>query len=96
MNLLEMDVIFKGLSKREGGHFTNEKGQDVTYDDSYVLKIDEVINGEGFERRLKFPVSNKELANKLRDLETYSNIKLICDVQLYASSAKIVPVDLGE
>lgn len=96
MNLLEMDVIFKGLSKREGGEFTNERGQKVTYDDSYVLKFDEDINGEAFERRLKFPITNKELAKKLKDLQTYSRIKLICDVQLYTSSAKLVPVDLGE
>lgn len=96
MNLLEIDVIYKGLSKRDGGQFTNEKGQQVTYDDSYILKFDEEVNGEVFERKLKFPFTNKELANKLRKLEIYSKIKLICDVQLYTSSAKIVPVDMGE
>ncbi len=96
MNLLEMDVVYKGLSKREGGEFTNEKGQKVEYNDSFVLKFDEEVNGEVFERRLKFPVTNKELARKLRELEVYSKIKLICDVQLYTSSAKIVPVELGD
>lgn len=96
MNLLEIDVVFKGLSRREGGQFTNDKGQQVTYDDSYVLKFDEEVNGEVYERRLKFPTTNKELASKLKELKVYSKIKLICDVQLYTSSAKIVPIDLGE
>lgn len=96
MNLLEMNVVFKGLAKREGGEFTNERGQKVTYDESYLLKFDEEVNGEVFERRLKFPITNKQLANKLKDLDIYSKIVLICDVQLYTSSAKIVPVDLGE
>lgn len=96
MNLLEMNVVFKGLAKREGGEFTNDRGQKVTYDESYLLKFDEEVNGEVFERRLKFPITNKQLANKLKDLDIYSKIVLICDVQLYASSAKIVPVDLGE
>lgn len=96
MNLLEMNVVFKGLAKREGGEFTNERGQKVTYDESYLLKFDEEVNGDVFERRLKFPITNKQLANKLKDLDIYSKIVLICDVQLYTSSAKIVPVDLGE
>lgn len=96
MNLLEMNVVFKGLAKREGGEFTNDRGQKVTYDESYLLKFDEEVNGEVFERRLKFPITNKQLANKLKDLDIYSKIVLICDVQLYTSSAKIVPVDLGE
>ena len=96
MNLLELDVVFKGLSKREGGEFINDKGQKVTYDDSYVLKIDEEVDGEAFERRLKFPITNKQLAQNLKNLEIYSKIKLICDVQLYTSSAKIIPIELGE
>ena len=41
-------------------------------------------------------VSNTFKKIKLKDLDIYSKIVLICDVQLYTSSAKIVPVDLGE
>lgn len=94
MNKLELSVVYKGVSKREGGEFTNEKGQVIKYEPSYVLKFDEEVNGEILERRLKFPVTNKTLFNKLSSIEAYSKVLLVCDVQLFTGNAKVTPIDL--
>lgn len=94
MNLLEINAVFKGVSKRDGGEFTNDKGEKISYDPAYVLKFDEDVNGEILERRLKFPLTNKTLYNKLSPLESYSKITLVCDVQLFSGNAKVTPVDL--
>lgn len=94
MNLLKLEGVFKGVIKRDGGEFTNDKGQIVKYDPSYVVKFDETVNGEIQERRLKFPTTNKALHHKLSELEPYSKISLLCDVQLFSANAKVVPVDM--
>lgn len=94
MNLLELNVVFKGVSKRDGGEFINDKGVKISYDPSYILKFDEDVNGDIVERRLKFPVTNKTLYNKLNPLEPYSKIILVCDVQLYTGNAKVLPIDI--
>lgn len=94
MNLLELNCVFKSVSKKDGGEFTNDKGQVIKYDPSYIIKIDDDVNGEITERKLKFPLTNKTLYNKLNELDSYSNITLICDVQLFTGNAKVLPVDI--
>ena len=41
---------FKGLVKREGGSFTNDRGQEITYKESYLLKVDESTENGIYER----------------------------------------------
>lgn len=94
MNKLELNVVYKGISKRDGGEFLNDKNQNVKFDEAYVIKFDEQTDNGFTERRLKFPTTNKTLYNKLSTLEPYSKICLICDVQLYSSNAKVLPIDL--
>ena len=94
MNLLKIEGVFKGVNKRDGGEFTNDKGQIVQYDPSYVVKFDENINGEIQERRLKFPITNKALYHKLSELDPYSKFTLLCDVQLFSANAKVLPMDM--
>lgn len=94
MNLVELNVVYKGVTKREGGEFTNEKGEVVKYEPSYVIKFDEDVNGEIHERRLKFPLTNKVLYSKLDGLDVYSKIALVCDVQLFTGNAKVLPIDI--
>lgn len=94
MNLLKIEGVFKGVSKRDGGEFTNDKGQVVQYEPSYVVKFDETVNGEIQERRLKFPITNNALKHKLSELEPYSKFTLLCDVQLFSANAKVVPMDM--
>ena len=94
MNLLDLNVVYKGVAKRDGGEFLNDRGEKIVYDPSYVVKVDEEVNGEIHERRLKFPISNKNLYNKLNELDSYSKICLVCDVQLFSGNAKVLPIDI--
>ena len=94
MNLLKMNVVFKGVTRRDGGEFTNDKGEVISYDPSFVVKFDEDSNGEIMERRLKLPITNKNLEKKLKETEPYSKITLVCDVQLYSANAKVLPIDM--
>lgn len=86
------EFVFKGLEKRDGGEFTNDKGQAIKYNSSYVLKVDEVFEGSIDERKFKIPTDNTSLVDRLKGLKPYDKIKLECDVKLYANSAKVVPV----
>lgn len=87
------NFVFKGLDKRKAGEFTNDKGQVVKYDESTILKVDEITeDGEINERKLKIDANNTFLIDKLKKLKPYDNIILECDVLLYANSAKVVPV----
>jgi len=94
MNSLDLNVVYKGVSKRDGGEFTNDKGEVISYEPAYVVKFDEDVSGEIKERRLKFPITNKNLYNKLKEIEAYSKICLVCNVELFTGNAKVTPVDI--
>lgn len=94
MNLLKLNAVFKSVTQRDGGEFTNDKGEVIKYDPAFVVKFDEETESGIIERRLKFPTTNKALEHKLKELEPYTKITLICDVQLYSSSAKVLPIDM--
>lgn len=86
------NFVFKGLDKRAGGEFINDKGQSVKYHESYILKVDEVTDGSINERKLKVDVNNTSLLNELNKLQPYDKIDLECDVVLYQNSAKVIPI----
>lgn len=86
------EFVFKGLDKRAGGEFLNDKGQKVSYNEAYVLKVDEVVDGSINERKLKIDTANTSLIDNLKKLKPYDKIELECDVVLYNNSAKVVPV----
>lgn len=88
------EFVFKGVEKRDAGSFTNDKGQAVNYDMAYVLKVDEISENGIFERKLKIDKANSVLLSKLKNLKPYDKINLICDVVLYGSNARVIPVDL--
>ena len=88
------EFVFKSVDKREGGSFTNDKGQAVNYDMAYVLKVDEISENGIFERKLKIDKANSVLLSKLKNLKPYDKMNLICDVVLYGSNARVIPVDL--
>lgn len=90
------EFVFKGLDDRKAGEFTNDKGQVVKYNESKVLKVDEVVDGSINERKLKIDANNTFLIDKLKKLKPYDHIILECDVLLYANSAKVVPVAILE
>lgn len=88
------EFVFKSVEKRDGGSFTNDKGQAVNYDMAYVLKVDELTQNGIYERKLKIDKANSVLLNKLQSLKPYEKINLICDVVLYGANAKVIPVDI--
>jgi len=89
-------VMYKGIEKRDGGVFKNDKGQDVNYDSSYVVKFDEIVENKINERKLKFPVSNKVLYNKFESLRPYTQVEIICDVVLMQNACRLVPIDVNK
>lgn len=88
------EFVFKSVEKREGGSFTNDKGQAVNYDMAYVLKVDELTQNGIFERKLKIDKANSVLLSKLQNMKPYDKINLVCDVVLYGANARVIPVDI--
>jgi len=86
--------IFKSLERKDGGKFTNERGQEVNYDASYQLKVDENKDGVINERKLKISQKNDVLIQKLMKKNPYEPIELLCDIDFYGSVCKVIPVDL--
>lgn len=82
---------FKGLVKREGGSFTNDKGQEITYNASYLLKVDESTENGIYERGFKIPEDSK-LVLPLSKLQPYQDITLEFEVNFYGNSIKVVPI----
>lgn len=87
-------VVFKAIDKRDGGKFKNAQGQEIDYDSSYVIKFDEVNGTKIDERKLKFPVSNKVLYEKFKNIEPYTKVKIFCDVVISNNACKLVPTDV--
>lgn len=86
--------IFKSLERKDGGEFVNQNGQNVKFDASYQLKVDENNNGVINERKLKVSQKNDVLIQKLMKKNAYDPIELLCDIQMFGSTAKVIPVDL--
>lgn len=91
------EFVFKSIERREGGAFTDDKGRDIKFDPAYVVKVDELLNGKINERKLKFPIDNANLYNKLVKLDTYTKIKMVFDVTFYGlnSQPRVIPIDLA-
>lgn len=87
--------IFRGLDKKDGGEFTNERGQAIKYDGSYVLKLDEVTEEGVYERKLKFPLKNTSLLDKVKNLKVYDEINVNCDVAFFNNQVKLIPIDVS-
>ena len=87
-------LIFKSIDKREGGTFKNDKGQDINYDSSYIIKVDEVKGKDVNERKFKFPQTNKVLFESFSEIEPYTKVDITFDVVISANTCKLVPVDV--
>lgn len=82
---------FKGLVKREGGSFTNDRGQEINYNASYLLKVDESTENGIYERGFKIP-EDSDLVLPLSKLQPYQDVTLEFDVNFYGNSIKVVPI----
>lgn len=90
----EGEFVFKGIETKEGGEFTNERGQVIKYSPTNQIKLDEIRGTKTEERTFKFPVENKQLAEKFKSLRLYENIVVAFNIELYKTSVKLVPIDL--
>ena len=88
------DFIFKCLEKREGGEFTNDKGELVKFASCYTMKVDEVEGEKITERIFKFPTNNQDLYSQLSSLNAYDKISIIFDVVIYRNNARLTPIDI--
>lgn len=90
------EFIYKGVEKRDGGEFINDKGTSIKYDASYVLKVDELTPEGVFERKLKINKDNTALVEKLKTKKFYDKVVLECEIKFSGSSARVIPVSLQE
>lgn len=88
--------VFKSVSRRVGGTFTNSEGKDISYEDAYVIRADEETDTGIQERKFKFPCTNKKLYEDLHLLAPYTRIELEFDVSLYNNQARLLPISLVE
>lgn len=86
--------VFKSLTHRAGGTFKNENGDDVNYPSAYILKVDEIEDGEINERKFKIPEDKTVFINDLRLLEAYQKIVLEFKLTIFASRISLEPIDV--
>lgn len=84
---------FKELVKKDGGKFTNAKGDEIEYKPSYSLKVDEVTENGIFERVFKIALDSP-LVEKLQNVKPYTDISLEFDINLYNNSVRLIPLDI--
>lgn len=90
------DFVFKSLRRRNAGTFVNDAGQSITYNECYILTVDEDTDNGIVSRKLRFPCTNTNLAQKLQNLEPYTKISLLFDVALYDNGSRVLVIDLLE
>ena len=87
--------VFKSLTHRDGGTFKNDKGEEINYNASYVLKVDE-INEKGVinERKFKIDEKNSLLVNALKEFKAYQKILIVFEVTLYQTRTSLEIIDV--
>ena len=90
----EGEFVFKGIETKEGGEFTNERGQLIKFSPTNQIKLDEIQGTKTEERTFKFPIENKPLAEKFKSLKLYENVVVAFNIELYKTSVKLVPIDV--
>ena len=84
---------FKGIEKREGGSFVNDKGRKIDYDESYSLKVDEETENGIYERVFRIK-KDSEIVDDLLLVKPYTNIILEFEIRFYGRNINVVPVSL--
>lgn len=87
------EVVFKGVEEREGGVFTNDKGQEIAYKKAYVVRFDENDALGVSEKKVKFDGDKIDLYTKFKGLKVYDRITLIFNVVIQNSGCKITVLD---
>lgn len=82
---------FKQIVRKDGGEFTNDKGQVIQFKESYALSVDEMTENGIYERKFKIAVDSP-LVQDLLIKKPYSDIAITFDVQFYGNSIKAIPI----
>lgn len=87
------NFVFKELNYVKAGVFKNDKGEEISYKDSYKLKVDEVTNNGINERIFKIDPSNTNLVNTLKSFRAYQNISIEFDLEIFANGCRLKPLN---
>lgn len=90
----EGNFVFKSIEEKEGGEFTNERGQKVKYEPTYRITVDDTVGQKIVARTFKFPKGNTTLAEKFKSLNPYDSVIIAFNIELYQSSVKLIPLDV--
>lgn len=90
-------VVFKSIEERDGGSFTNDKGQAINYGKAFIVRFDEELTDGGVaERKVKFSSSNLNLYNRFKTLKVYDKITIDFEVTIQNSGCKLEIVDFSK
>ena len=92
--ICEGNFVYKGIEKRDGGEFENDKGQLIKFDSCYQVTVDEIQDGKAEERKFKFPIKYSSLYEQFKSLKLYQSVIISFDVELYKTNVKLVPTDV--
>lgn len=84
---------YRGIQRKDGGTFVNGRGQQISYKESYALKLDEDTDAGIMERTFKVPIDSP-LIGQLSQKKIYDEVVLDFDVQIFNNAVKIIPVSL--
>lgn len=85
------NFVFRGIEKKDAGTFTDVSGNKISYDSSYHVKVDEVVDGKIQERKFKFPSAEGKLANDFMNLQPYTPVEINFEINIYATRISLTP-----
>ena len=88
------EFIFRGIERRDGGNFINDKGETISYKPSYKLKVDEQTENGLIERIFKISEEQTQLINVFQTLDNYSKIIILFDITFFGTKINLVPEDV--
>lgn len=89
--------VYKSITLRAGGSFTDDKGNPINYPDAYILKVDEILdNGDINERKFKIDKNKTILVNRFKELKPYDDINLKFEITLFATKCGIEVIDFTD
>ena len=88
------ELMYKSIEQRDGGTFTNDKGQNIKYDPCYILKVDNIEGSKIEELKIKIPTENRSLVEKLKSFPPYTKIKLDFVFEIKSNNVKIIPTEV--
>lgn len=88
------EFVFIEIKHVDAGSFINDKGENISYNASWKLRVNEFTEYGIKERIFKVSENNQSLLKDLQSLHAYDKIVLEFDVKLFATSCKLEPVSL--